>query len=67
MPAQFANDPDFDRVALDSLACPACHGDLLLDGARLVCVVCGLVYAIRSGIPSLIPGRAEDPAESSAQ
>ncbi len=66
-PAQSANQPDFDRAVLGRLACPACHGDLLLDGAHLVCAGCGRAYAIRSGIPSLIPGHAEDSPEFSAQ
>ena len=41
----------------DQLACPACLGDLRLDGERLVCAGCGRGYPIVDGIPVLIAGR----------
>jgi uncharacterized protein YbaR (Trm112 family) len=43
------------------LACPACHGDLRLEGARLVCGGCRRAYPIVDGIPVLIAGRAQEP------
>jgi len=42
----------------DQLACPACLGDLRLDGERLVCAGCGRGYPIVDGIPVLIAERA---------
>jgi hypothetical protein len=42
---------------LGQLACPACLGELLLDGDKLVCVECGRSYPIVDGIPVLIAGR----------
>jgi hypothetical protein len=44
---------------LDQLACPACFGDLRLDGPRILCKGCGRVYPIVDGIPVLIVERAE--------
>ena len=41
------------------LACPACFGDLRLEGAHLVCAVCGRAYPIVDDIPVLIADRAE--------
>ncbi|KAA6457483.1 Trm112 family protein [Acidobacteria bacterium AB60] len=38
----------------EQLACPACHGELRLDPARLSCLQCGRAYPIRDGIPVLI-------------
>ena len=48
----------FDSSILDQLACPACMGDLRLDGERLVCAACGRGYPIVDGIPVLIAERA---------
>jgi hypothetical protein len=36
------------------LACPACRGDLRIDGERVVCESCGRGYPIVDGIPVLI-------------
>jgi uncharacterized protein YbaR (Trm112 family) len=36
------------------LACPACQGELRLDGERVVCEQCGHCYPIVDGIPVLI-------------
>jgi uncharacterized protein YbaR (Trm112 family) len=44
---------------VERLACPACLGNLRLDGARLICAGCGRGYPIVDGIPVLIAGRAE--------
>jgi uncharacterized protein YbaR (Trm112 family) len=52
----------FDREVLARLACPACHGELRLEGARLICSGCGRVYPIIDGIPALIVESAEQVA-----
>jgi uncharacterized protein len=49
--------------ALDQLACPACFGDLRLDGPRLLCKGCGRIYPIVDGIPVLIVEPIEPPAK----
>ncbi|MGA3333522.1 MAG: Trm112 family protein [Terracidiphilus sp.] len=49
----------FDAAVLAQLACPACHGDLRLEEARLVCAACRRAYPIVDGIPVLIAERAE--------
>jgi hypothetical protein len=36
------------------LACPACEGELRLEGGRVVCGRCGRAYPIVDGIPVLI-------------
>jgi uncharacterized protein len=59
MPAQPATPHEFDASILGQLACPACHGDLHLDGARLACGACSRRYPIVDGIPVLIVERAE--------
>jgi len=50
---------------LDQLACPACFGDLHLDGLRLECDGCGRIYPIVDGIPVLIVEQAEQHARES--
>jgi uncharacterized protein len=50
---------------LDQLACPACFGDLHLDGPRLLCDGCGRIYPIVDGIPVLIVEQAEQRARES--
>jgi hypothetical protein len=70
MPADPTQSSSFDASTLksilqsisDQLACPACLGDLRLDGERLVCAGCGRGYAIVDGIPVLIVGRENSPA-----
>jgi uncharacterized protein len=37
------------------LACPACQGELRLEGERVVCEQCAQSYPIVDGIPVLIP------------
>jgi len=59
MPAP-ANQPiQFDPALAIQLACPACHGDLRLEAAHLVCASCARRYPIVDGIPVLIADRAE--------
>jgi uncharacterized protein YbaR (Trm112 family) len=59
MPADSSKKTSFDSSILDQLACPACLGELRVDGERLVCAVCGRGYPIVDGIPVLIAERAE--------
>jgi len=54
----------FDATILDQLACPACLGELRLDGDRLTCVGCGRSYPIVDGIPVLIADRAVEPSQT---
>lgn len=44
---------------LDQLACPACFGNLHLDGPRLRCDGCAREYPIVDGIPVLIVEQSE--------
>ncbi|MGP8081762.1 MAG: Trm112 family protein [Terracidiphilus sp.] len=57
MPADASQPLAFDPSVINQLACPACHGALLLEEARLVCQSCGQAYLIVEGIPALIAGR----------
>jgi uncharacterized protein YbaR (Trm112 family) len=59
MPAKLATPTEFDESELARLACPACHGDLCSEDARLICSACGRRYPIVDGIPVLIVERAE--------
>lgn len=63
MPANPSQKPAFDPSVLESisdqLACPACLGDLRLDGDRLACASCARSYPIVDGIPVLIAERKE--------
>jgi uncharacterized protein YbaR (Trm112 family) len=59
-----AETHSFDTSILDQLACPACMGELRLDGERLICAGCGRRYPIVDGIPVLIAGRAESDSDS---
>ena len=43
-----------DKELLDILACPACKGDVKLDGEKIVCTKCGLRYPIKDGIPVML-------------
>jgi hypothetical protein len=44
----------FDLAILGQLACPACYGELRLEGARLRCKACSRGYPIVDGIPVMI-------------
>jgi uncharacterized protein YbaR (Trm112 family) len=55
MADQPAKLPAFDPAVLAQLACPACYGDLRLEGSHLLCIACRRAYAIVDGIPVLIP------------
>jgi hypothetical protein len=59
MPANPATPLAFDASIVATLACPACHGDLRSEEARLVCGACGRAYPIVDGIPALIVERVE--------
>jgi uncharacterized protein YbaR (Trm112 family) len=48
---------------LHLLVCPACHASLRLEGATVVCTVCGLCYPIIDGLPVLIVSRAVIPSQ----
>ncbi|MGA9061600.1 MAG: Trm112 family protein [Terracidiphilus sp.] len=58
---------EFDPAIAADLACPACHGDLRVEAARLVCTSCGRAYPIVDGIPVLIAERAETQAGQSSE
>ena len=49
-----------DRVLLDVLVCPACHGPLVYDreANELISRQAGLAYPIRDGIPIMLPDAA---------
>jgi uncharacterized protein len=54
-----------DPKLLDLLACPLCaeRPPLALRGAFLVCTKCGRGYAVRDGIPCLLPEEAVEPED----
>ncbi len=54
-----------DPTILTQLACPACYGELRLEGARLRCMACSRGYPIVDGIPVMIVERAERLGEES--
>jgi uncharacterized protein YbaR (Trm112 family) len=55
-------EPVIAEDLLAILACPACRGDISLDGTWLVCAGCGRRYPIEDGIPIMLVERAELPA-----
>ena len=59
MTSEAAAQIPFDESIVGQLACPACHGDLRIENARLVCAACGRGYPVIDGIPVLIADRAE--------
>jgi uncharacterized protein YbaR (Trm112 family) len=59
MSAQAQRNSEFDPTVAEMLACPVCHGDLRVEGERLVCGGCELNYKVVDGIPALIAKRAE--------
>ena len=50
-----------DRDLRSILVCPIDHGSLTddVEGARLVCDVCGLRYPVVDGIPVMLADEAE--------
>ncbi len=53
--------PIIDPELLEILACPACHGELVLAKDRLICRTCQRRYPIEDGIPILLVEEAELP------
>jgi len=43
-----------DNKLLALLACPACQGDVRLEGDKVVCICCQRSYPIVNGIPVLL-------------
>ncbi len=43
-----------DEKLLALLACPACHGDVILKDNQIVCTQCRRAYPIVDGIPVLL-------------
>lgn len=43
-----------DERLLALLACPACGGDVRLDGQHVVCIKCQRRYPIKDGVPVLL-------------
>jgi len=43
-----------DKKLLALLACPACQGDVQLNGDKIVCTKCKRIYPIIDGIPVLL-------------
>lgn len=57
-----------DPQLLELLVCPACRGEVKLEGDRIVCQSCGRRYPVRDGIPVMLIEEAEGgPDEASAQ
>jgi uncharacterized protein YbaR (Trm112 family) len=48
-----------DPQLLELLVCPACHGEVKLEGDRIVCQACGRRYPVRDGIPVMLIEEAE--------
>ncbi len=44
---------------LKLLVCPKCHGELKLDGERLICGNCRLAYPIRDDVPVMLIDEAQ--------
>ncbi|MCK4462977.1 MAG: Trm112 family protein [Candidatus Omnitrophica bacterium] len=53
-----------DKELLDILACPACKGDVKLNGEKIVCTKCGLRYPIKDGIPVMLIDEGEKDEEN---
>ncbi len=50
--------PDARLLAI--LACPACHGVIVLENGGLACKGCGRRFPIVDGIPVMLVGAEED-------
>ena len=48
-----------DKELLDILACPACKGDVRLEGVKIVCAKCGLRYPVKDGVPVMLIDEGE--------
>lgn len=48
-----------DKELLAILACPACHGDVVLAENKIVCQKCHRKYPIKDGIPVMLVEEAE--------
>jgi uncharacterized protein YbaR (Trm112 family) len=48
-----------DPQLLELLVCPACRGEVKLEGDRIVCQACGRRYPVRDGIPVMLIEEAE--------
>lgn len=48
-----------DDELMKILVCPACKGDVRLEGQKIVCAKCGRRYPIRDGIPVMLVDEAE--------
>jgi hypothetical protein len=48
-----------DKELIDILSCPACKGDVVLSGNKIVCQKCGKKYPIKDGIPVMLIDEAE--------
>jgi uncharacterized protein len=59
MSAESVAQIPLDESMVAQLACPACHGDLRIESARLMCAACGRGYPVVDGIPVMIADRAE--------
>lgn len=58
--------PEINSELLEILACPACKGDIEYDqeNQKLICIgQCKRRYPIRDGIPVMLIGEAEMPAD----
>ncbi|MGA2218635.1 MAG: Trm112 family protein [Terracidiphilus sp.] len=58
-PSRTFQSSQIDPIVLKWLACPACRGELSVNGERLVCAECGRAFPVVDGIPVLIAERAE--------
>jgi uncharacterized protein YbaR (Trm112 family) len=47
------------KELLEILACPACKGDVKLEGEKIVCVKCLRRYPIKDDIPIMLVDEAQ--------
>lgn len=53
------NNEGFSADMLAMLACPVCHGKLIVEGAQIHCIQCQRRYPVEDGIPILLADRAQ--------